>query len=121
MTLFEYINTTNYRYRIVALLDEQRKGLTDKQFSQFAAPLQNELRRLAGEIAHYEEQSRSTIVAVTGTCDLFRRLTKPQAKLRADIWLHGSLQVAQCGAKGQYIKSEPYLFQDAWNSTDLLC
>ena len=117
MDLNEYINSINYRQRIISMLEEEARRLPPKQFSQFSAPLQQELDRLDGEIAFYEVSSTPTLVSHTLNCDSFNRLVEPRVKAASNIWLNGAIQATCTAQTGSYVLSNQFLYQDAWECT----
>ena len=115
MFLPEYINTQSYRRRVAALLAEQKQKLSEKQFSQFAAPFVLELQRLDSELANYEQESTPTLVS-GGNCCSFTRMVAPLVEVPTTVWLCGSLNAATEALAGKYVVCDRLLYQDAWNS-----
>lgn len=114
MDFNKYINTINYRQRVMSMLEEEARRLPAKQYSQFSAPLQQELDRLEGEIAWYEVLSTPTLVSYTLNCDSFNRLVEPKVKAFSNIWFNGAIHATCIAHKGPYVLSNQFLYQDAW-------
>ena len=57
MTLTEFINTSNYKQRILKTLDSQRSALSERRFVEFAKPLNEELNRISRELDRYHEET----------------------------------------------------------------
>jgi len=122
MTTVEYINTRNYRDRILAVLAAERGRLPAPLFNSFAAPLELELHRIDEALEAYEFPICASVVPFAGynccSSNQFRRLVPMLMVPQPNVHLNTPRRVS---LQADFPSSGRYSIRGGWSSSESAC